>query len=181
MKKRILLVVLAALLAGGLNAQSEKETKKKEKGKFGAFLGRVGEQATGINMTNEPFIVNPLSSSCDVELVGAYGNTAGTVSLVFRIKNKTDEKANFGGSSYKTEAYDAKGKVYKQSIGYNRSYDTPKGLWVEVRMDGDYAFSNVPVGLASLELINVYCFLNRNTTGMIEFRNIPIQWGVDPE
>ncbi len=186
MKKVILMLVIAMFTAGSVVAQNDSipGDGKKKGGKFSSFIKRTGERATGINMTDEPFVVNPLKSAVEVEFVGAYGDpSTGKVSVVFKVMNKTYAKTmNFGGSLNRTAAFDKSGKTYKP---YNSQgpigEDTPKGIWIEVRCVGGDAFSDVPETLAAFELINMYCYVDANNRGLIEFRNIPIQWGVAPE
>lgn len=183
MKQKILFIALALFLVGNVNAQSDttSQKKEKEKGKFGSFMRKVGEQTTGINMTDEPFIVNPLKSAIEIKFVGAYGDpTTGKVMVVIKAKNKTYESnATFGSGADKSAAFDKKGKTYKAGEWVGKSYDTPKDLWVEVNIEN--AIREVPNTLDAFELINMYCYLNANNRGLIELRNIPIQWGVMPE
>lgn len=197
MRKSILFIALALFAAGSLMAQTDTETtsskkeskktentekEKKEKGKFGAFLGRLGEATTGINMTDEPFIVNPLSSQIDVQLVGAYGNpTNGEVTLVIKVKMKTHDKyAGFGGYNG-LMAYDKNGKTYKGGASTDKEIQTPKDLWVELKLDGYHIIQKVPETLAAFELINLKAHVARTNRATIELRNIPILWGVSPE
>ena len=184
MRKIILLIALAVLTAGSMIAQNDTTSNKKEKGKFGSFMRKLGETSTGINMTDEPFIVNPLRSSIDVEFVGAYGDpSTGGVTIVIKVKNKTYEKyTGFGGYDALT-AFDKNGKTYKGGSATEKELDTPKDLWVEVKLDGYHKIQKVPESLAAFELINLNCKIARKSSlsGTIELRNIPIQWGVTPE
>lgn len=188
MKKLIVMAVLAVFTAGSVMAQNDSvPAEGKKKGSFGSFIKKMGERATGINMTDEPFVVNPLKSAIDVEFVGAYGDAStGEVSLVFKVKNKTYvSRASFGGSvgsTGNTTAFDSKGKSYSQERGCP-SFEVPKGIWVEIRCEGKYngAFQNVPETLEAFELVKMSVYIDANNRGMIEFRNIPIQWGVVPE
>ncbi len=187
MKKVILMTILAIFTAGSIMAQNDSvpEEGKKKGGKFGSFIKKAGERATGINMTDEPFVVNPLKSAVDVEFVGAYGDPAtGEVSIVFKVMNKTYSKAmTFGGNLDKTAAFDKSGKTYTTNLSKGQYLDAPKGIWTEIQLVGKSkgAFLNVPESLAAFELINMYCYVDANNRGLIEFRNIPIQWGVVPE
>ena len=186
MKKLVVMTILAVFTAGAAMAQNDSvPADGKKKGGFGSFVKRVGEQTTGINMTDEPFVVNPLKSAIEVEFVGAYGDAStGVVSLVFKVKNKTN--ATFvlcGGNTYQTAAFDVKGKTYKTNLSVGPNFDAPKGIWAEIAMVGKSkgAFVDVPETLAAFELIKMYCQVDGNNKGLIEFRNIPIQWGVVPE
>jgi len=189
MKKLIVMTILAVFAVGSVMAQNDSvQADGQKKGGFGSAIKKFGEKTTGVNMTNEPFIVNPLKSAVDVEFVGAYGDAVtGYVSLVFKVKNKTYEKkvscgASIGGNGA-TAAFDTKGKTYKPYSSNAVTVDAPKDIWVEVRLEGQFkgGFKDVPETLAAFELINVSCYVNAGNRGLIEFRNIPIQWGVVPE
>ena len=173
------------LIGGSINVLQAQETKQeqqqpeKKKSKLGSLVRKVGEATTGINMTNEPFIVNPLKTAIDVEFVSAKGSiSTGLVSIVFKANNKTHKGATgFGGSLNKTAAFDKGGKTYKQNGSTDKIFDSPKGIWVEITLEGkNQAFENVPETLTSFELINMYCYIDANNRGLIEFRNIPITW-----
>ena len=196
MKKLLLMLLLATFVASGSviaqnndNAKSKKEKKeKKEKSpsKFGAFITRTGERATGINMTNEPFVVNPSSMSFDVEFVGAYGiSSTGHVTIIFKVKNKTNYTgASFGGSTNnagKTVAFDVKGKTYGTGTVGSKTFDVAKGIWTEIVLEGLRGFEKVPSTLNAFELINMSYYFDSKVQGLMEFRNIPIQWDVVPE
>jgi hypothetical protein len=194
MKKYILLFTLATFAAGGAMAQTltdstevkkEKVKKEKKKSKFCSFVKKVGETTTGINMTDEPFIINPNSADFDAEFAGAYGNSStGKVSIVFKVKNKTyAAQASFGGSTSgngRTVAFDVKGKNYYQYNSGSKGYAVAKGIWTEVMLDGKDAFENVPSELQAFELIKMSFYFDAKVRGMLEFRNIPIQWDVAP-
>lgn len=182
MRKRILFIALALFVTGSLMAQSDTTSNKKEKGKFGAFMGRLGETATGINMTNEPFIVNPLKSYMEIQLVGAYGNPSnGEVTIVIKVKCKTyDKTARFGASSADgCVAFTKSGKTYTGRQHAYTEINTAKDIWVEAKLDR-IKILEVPETVAAFELINMKAGIGQNR-GTIELRNIPIQWGVAPE
>jgi hypothetical protein len=193
MKKVLLMLFLATFVASSCavaqntsNAETKKEEKEKKPSKIGSFIKKAGEQATGLNLTDEPFIVNPNSMDFDAEFVGAYGNSGtGNVTIIFKVKNKTSAaSAAFGGSTGgkgNTTAFDTKGKTYSAYSGDSKRYDTAKGIWTEVTLDGKYSFEKVPSDLKAFELINMSFYFDAKVRGILEFRNIPIQWDVVPE
>jgi hypothetical protein len=195
MRKIILLAVLATFTVGSVMAQTESkndsvpaktEKTEKKKSKFGSFLKKVGEKTTGINMTDEPFIVNPNPAAFDAEFIGAYGNSAeGRVTIAFRVKTKiVVSQASFGGSvggTGESIAYDTKGKTFKQHSGDPVRVDAAKGVWTEVKLDGfKSSFENVPADLKAFELIKVSFYFSAKDRGILELRNIPIQWDATP-
>jgi len=153
-----------------------------------AIGSAIAQSATtaGIN-TNEVIVVNPLEASMDVEFIGAYGDAStGRVSVIFRVRNKTNhDKANFGGGvPAQTAAFDPRGKTYFMPDKVSSAFvDVPNGIWVEIRLDERrLSFSNVPETTKSFELINVATVIgNSSARGMVQFRSVPIQWGVVPE
>ena len=180
MKRVITLIALSVLLVGSAVAQNEADTTKKKPGKFGSFMRKAGEVTTGINMSDEAFIMNPFKSLADVEFVGCYGNSASqTVKLVFTVKNKSSNKGGSFGEDYSSKAYDAQGKTY--SISKPPSNSLPTG--VTVRFEGPIIEKVLP-SVTSFELIQLSWYLDAGNHGgkdnsKLEFRNIPIQWDVE--
>lgn len=173
-----LCLIFSLASPGSIHAQENKS----KKAKIGSFLRKVGEQTTGINMSNEFFIVNPAKSDVDIQLVGCYGNSGTrTATLIFTAKALHQEYPNavFGGS---TKAYDAKGKLYDkcQKAGYNITL--PSGIAVPYGIEG---IKNVSPELKQFEIIRLSWYLDSENhfikDNPLEFRNVPIQWDVDPE
>lgn len=175
--KIIYYLIMVALLFGSAipqtfaqNNKTQKETRKKKSG-FGSFLKKVGEAATGINMTDELFMVNPLSSSFNVEMTGCLGNsTAQQFDLILKITNKsTNERLCVGGGcGKKTMAIDEDGNTYNASgcAGDCKNFPTNVPIKVKIR------FKKVLPSVKSLELIK----FNIGNKGHVELRNVPIQW-----
>ncbi len=158
------------------------QPKEKKKSKFGSLLGKAVEVSTGLNVTNEPFIVNPLSGDFAVEFVSCQGNPSdGRVSLTFKVKSYINETgATFGGSTSgngESLAFAADGKNYKPYSSAGESVGVAKGTWVEVTLDAKNSFYNVPTELKMFEVIKLSFSFNAKTRGLLEFRNIPINWG----
>ena len=130
-------------------------------------------------MSNGVSIVNPFREFIDVEFVGAYGDSStGNVTFIFKARNKTDEtRANFGGGN-RSAAFDRQGKSYAPHLGADsKMINTPKNIWVEIRLDGFAAFQKVPDTVAMFNLVKVNIHIGANR-GDIEFRDIPILWNV---
>ena len=130
---------------------------------------------------DKPQVVNPLESSMEVVFVGAYGDkSTGKVQVIFKAKNKTYEKTSSFGM-YSFAAFDKNGKTYSPQYDGYYTFETPKDLWVQIRLSNHGTYlEKVPETVTALVLINVYCNVD-GKKGDIEFRNIPVQWGVAPE
>ena len=181
MKKFLLVCFMAMLLVNGnffsLKAQDnpveQKQPDKKKKSKFGSFLGKLGEATTGINMTDEPFVVVPtLLKAISAQLVGCYGESnTGLIELIFTVKNNNN--LNFINMS-PDKAYDKSGNAFEG--GYDsKAIDLPRGIPIKATLE----YKNVNVALTQLELIKVRANVNGGSE-FIEFHNIPIQWDVQP-
>lgn len=178
MKKRtiFLVLILSTLFVIPTTMQAQESEKKS---KFGLFIRRAAEVVTGINMTNDFFVQNPLSMVVDIVLVECIGDpTTGYVNLIFKARNKTyAENMSFGGSLDGTVAFDSQGRQYKPYTSSRTRVASSRGLWSEVRLEGRKGgFSDVPAGLPVMKLFKVYCYIDADNTGHIEFRNIPIVW-----
>jgi hypothetical protein len=202
MKKRILLLaVLAVFTAGSMMAQTESDAAsgEKKKGKVGSLIKRVGEQTTGINMSDETFAVLPQGAQplIQMEVVSCIGNSeAGTVLLTIAVKAKKNNvqtglgKSCGNGNQECITGYDTKGNTYtgqevgsfSQVSGYK---ENPAGIPVQY----EFAFSSVPSTLNAIEVVNIEFYIvadkniGSNMSGVepIQIRNIPIQWGVTAE
>ncbi len=192
MKKNMTTLLLAAVLFAvcpvALNAQESKqeqtETKEKKKSKFGSFVRKVGEQATGINMTDEPFTVIPalVKRNLDIEFVECVGDKASeSVTIAFTAKSKR-LKADFRvGGQGRDMAYDKSGNSFKNPSSYT-SVDKSCPSGVPVRYE--ITFKSVPTDLQAFELVSIAWWLSvgndkgssGNEHACMEFRNIPIAW-----
>lgn len=186
---KIAALIMAAMFTIQSNSIAQKESdnqqteqgSQKKKSKFGSFVRKVGEASTGINMSNEMFIVNPASSYVDIQLVGCFGNSnTQQVELVFTAKSKSSDynSARFGGSS---QAYDTKGNIFKEYHSGGESAPLPAGVPVKYTIK---RIEKVPSTLQAFELISSKWYLDAGHhdqgKSKIEFRNVPIQWDVTP-
>lgn len=180
-KKTTRLIFL--LLAISVAIPTISVAQEKKKSKFGSFMRKMGESTTGINMTDEPFITNPVSDQLDLQIIGCYGDSASRqVQLVLMVTSKksTFEAAVIGGG---TEAYDTKGNVFKEYSSSGDDALLPLGIPVRYTIK---RIEKVPPTLKAFELIRAKYYLNAgNHSGgqkkMIELHNIPIQWNKDPD
>jgi hypothetical protein len=192
MNKKITILFLAAVLLAvcpmSLKAQEQKEgkteKKEKKKSKFGSFVKKVGEQTTGINMTDEPFAVIPalIKRNLDVEFVECVGDRASeTVMIAFTAKSKR-LKADFRvGGRGMDKAYDKSGNSFNNKSAYT---SVDKGCPNGIAVRYEVTFKSVPATLEAFELVSIAWWLNvgndkgasGNDNANMEFRNIPIAW-----
>jgi hypothetical protein len=198
MKRIVALLAVATLAVSPILAQDttaqeaqtqqQEEGGKKKRSKFGSFIRKAGEVATGINMTDEVFIVNPNPTDLKVEFVKAWGDpSTGRVSVRFKVRPAKVEynSGTFGGNTSgngKTIAIGADGKTYDVYDGAAyESVALTQGVFSEVTLTGRCAFKNVQPSLASMEVMKISFYLTAGTRGLLEFRNVPIDWNPDPE
>lgn len=175
-KRLIYFIILLTFLCGNsdyLKAQDSQPTKTEKKGsRFGSLMKKVGEATTGINMTNEPFVVNTLSTRFKVEFINCIGNSAEQKFQIFlKITNKGTNESNMcvgGNCTGKSSAVDNEGNNYKSNSCAGDCKDFPTDIPVKVMIE----FEKVLPSIKSLEVIK----LNVGNFGNIELRNIPINW-----
>ncbi len=136
------------------------------------------------------YMINPLDKVMDVELVGCYGIgktvNFGDVYLVLKVKmNIVDSGISLGnsvGRAGKSMALDADGNQY--FINQDASVDVAEGMFIRVNLnDQKYRqyFANVPKKVTTLPLIKLGFYIDAGNREFLEFRDVPIQWGVDPD
>lgn len=177
MKKCLFIYAFIAfyLVGGGLmytTAQENTTAKEKKTSKFGSFLKKVGETATGINMTDEQFIVNPISSRFKVEIVDCIGNSAEQkFEVLLKIINTGINESNIciggscGGNSL---AVDKDGNSYKPNACAGDCKDFPTNVPVKVKV----TFEKVLPDVKNLEVVK----LNIGNFGVVELRNLMLNW-----
>lgn len=131
---------------------------------------------------------NPFAGVLDVELVGAYGKSTslnyGTVYLVFKAKmiaNRTS--AGFGGSvkNVASVAVDQDGNLYNTGTNGQYRRNLTEGIAVKVTLDEkDAQFQNVKKTATTMQMIRLGVFIDPQNSGTITFKNVPVQWDVDP-
>lgn len=197
MKKALVFAFAALFICTSAMAQEEKQEKKK--GGIGSFLKKVGEQATGINMSDETFAVLPERAKplIQMEVVSCIGDSkAQTVSLILAVKAKQNKvKTNLGkscgnGNQECITAYDTKGKTYEgREVGSFSQVVTPKENPMGIPIQYEFQFSSVPETLKAFEVTYVEFYIhgetnagsNMSDVGPIQIRNIPIQWDIVSE
>lgn len=192
--KLISVLMLAAIMSAPTYAQEpekekekteKKEGKKKKKpSKFGNFMRRMGESATGINMSTETFFSLPLEAQMmvDVTFVSCVGEKeTGDVSLIFKMTPKVDleSESHFDDES---KGADNAGGNYEGILHYNYFGEEAKTAGIPVMFT--YTFKSVPNTTPQFEVATVPFYL-RSTGGDLchsgnsapmQIRNIPIDW-----
>ncbi len=173
----LILFFLCSVLTSNVFAQEEQANKtEKKKSGFGSFLKKVGETATGINMTDEQFVVNPLSARFNVEVIDCVGNSSEQkFDVILKITNKSTNESNMcvGGScSGGSMAVDKEGNSYKPASCAGDCKDFPTGVSVKVVV----TFEKILPSVNAMEVIK----LNLKNYGVVELRNMKIKWDVAP-
>lgn len=176
---------------GGL-LKKGKQTVENGKKVVDALKGQTSndetQAAAGI-IVNGIEVMNPISTSIEVEPVGLYGvsrtDTKGDAYLVMKVKNKTrKESALFGSSinNQKMMAADDNGNVYNIDSSGAMRYDTPEDMVVKIVMsEPAMMFMDVKKSLSVMPVVKVGLNLDATTKGNLTFKNVPIYWDVDPE
>ncbi len=171
----------------------KKEKKKKKPSKFGNFMRRLGESATGINMSNEFFVAMEfeLQQHISITLDSCYGDpTNGLVFVQLRFMPKTQGRMNVDDVKQSAQkvpivAADAKGNGHEGKCVDENGDALIKGV-ATVKV---FAFQ-LPTSWTAIEVINLPYYFNFNQGGAgvfgsqlgatppgpIQIRNIPITW-----
>lgn len=151
--------------------------------------GQAGQTAASVTIPSGGTMQNPLSDAADIELVGAYGKSTsanyGTVYLVLKVTMKANEsRILFGGqiNGAKTMAVDQDGNAYVTTAFGQFPKDVVEGVAVKVALDGkEEQFPDVKKTAKTLQQIRLGCHINAQNRGMITFKNVPVQWDVQPQ
>lgn len=194
MKKAVVLSVLAIFCMTGSIFGQTTEKKEKKTSKLGSLVRKVGEAATGINMSNETFAVIPFEAQAliDMEVVSCVGNSnTQDVVLTLAVKAKKDGvktalgKSCGNGNQECVTGYDAKGGTYEgREIGSFTEISGPKENPAGIPISYSFGFSSIPSTLQSIEVVQVefYVYADKNVGSNmsnikpIQVRNIAITW-----
>lgn len=195
--KKVILALLGCALLMPVFAQDDasandagevkKEKKEKKPSKVGNFLRRVGESATGINMSNETFVALDFSAQrlMQVQVKSCYGDSkTGQVVLELTVAAKSAKtRISIGGKDVKKHilALDAQGNSFEgQGITISHSDMMPN-----TPMKYEYVFTGVPAGLMALECVQLSYYVNSpdgivgSNIGdgtLMQVRNVPVVW-----
>ncbi len=132
---------------------------------------------------------NPLAGVADIELMGAYGRSTsqnyGQVYLVLKVKMLANKgKIGLGGSinNVETIAVDQDGNIYKPYSQGQFPKDVIEGMFVTVTLDESNArFRDVKKTAATFQMIRLGVFVDQQNKGILTFKNVPVQWDVEPQ
>ncbi|MFI3296613.1 MAG: hypothetical protein R3Y59_03175 [bacterium] len=170
-----------------VTVDDETEGKKKKKSsKVGNFLRRVGESATGINMSTEVFVAAPLDAQkvATVSFVSAVGEIeTGDVTVKCLVTPRVAFSGGGGLLDKNPVAADNSGGSFKGSL-YHNSMHYQDNISAGTPIPYEYTFSGVPSSSPQFEVIDVD--FNYSHSGQtinsaicgsgIQIRNIPIEW-----
>ncbi len=167
--------------------KGKKEKKEKKPSKFGNFLRRLGESATGINMSNEFFVAMDLElqQHVTITLDSCYGDpTNGLVIVQLRFMPKTRGWMDVADKNNPIVAADAKGNGFQGKCIDQNGDDLTQGV-ATIKV---FAFQ-LPTSWTSIEVIQMPYYFNFNKGGAgifgstlgsngqnIQIRNVPITW-----
>lgn len=191
--KKIILLSLATVMTFTLFGQSQeekKEVKKEKTSKFGKFIRKVGESATGINMSDETYVKAPASINKILKFTpkNCYG-TLESGEVVFNLSLGLSDDfrtltlgKRLGGGRFKVECYDVDGNKYDgQIIGHYKTTDLLSSILLNITM----VFQKIPANLKQIEVIQISDYYLRtskdlvtsgNTHESIQIRNVNIDW-----
>ena len=149
----------------------------------------AGTQATEVAIASGGTMINPFSDAADIELVGCYGKSTsenfGTAYLVLKVKMKPNKNriilsGNENGN--KTMAIDADGNSYGTSAMGGMGCDVTEGVFVKLKVDApQQQFKDVKKSVKEFQLIKMSIYIDPQYRGALTFKNVPIQWDVEPE
>lgn len=202
MKKYFKLAFLSLILSfgGTVNADAQfGNILKKAKKMAEKVLDTSAQQTTGtatqptvaaVTQADGVIVENPMAAHYDVQLVGAYGKSTSTnygeVFLVLKVKMIDNETTlRFGGNvQLPVMAVDTDGNQYspKESAGlYDKQ--VAEGMYVKVDL-GDLkscTFKDVKKTTTHMQMIRIGTSLSYSLKGLVTFKNVPVQWDVEPK
>lgn len=130
---------------------------------------------------------NPMAADIDIVPVGLYGVSTsenyGKVYLVLKVRmNLNKTKVGFGQAvNDKPLAVDENGNIYNIDASGHFNYDVIEGTYVNVRLDyPGIMFLDVKKSAKVMQQIKMGVFIDASHHGMLTFKDMPIQWDVEP-
>jgi len=187
----LLVTIMAMMVPQQTNAQFGKILKKAKKA--AETILATPEQSTNkatakveaVTQDDGVIVENPMNSHFVVQLVGAYGRTTSTnygeVDLIVKIKMIDNrDKIQLGQGMI---AFDSDGNQYKtehEHIG--KWFNVSEGMFVRLNLsDENLALKDVKKSATMLQQIKLRAWINSDIDGHIVFKNVPIQWDVEPK
>lgn len=181
-------------------AQTDKKATEKKSSKLGSMIRKVGEAATGINMSNETFVSMNFDAQklIAMEVISCVGDSkTGQVQLTLAVKAKQEGvKTNLGkscgnGNQECVMAYDTKGNSFEgRELGTYTEVAAQRENPMNIPVHYSFGFTNIPASLTDIEMVRVEFYIaaksgnvgsNMSNVEPIQVRNIPILWDVEEE
>lgn len=197
-RNKILSVLFTAIMLTALpqtaNAQlgkilgKVKKTAEKVIGTTEQTTNNSNAKVVAVTQDDGVTVENPKSSHYEVQLVGAYGHSTslnyGEVELVLKVKMIDNEQTlSFGGRRDNAPCYmiDGDGNKYEMESGWY-NFTVTEGMYVKINLkDKGLVFKDVKKTASTIQLIRLTAGGSFNDGCAILFRNVPIQWDVEPE
>lgn len=204
MKKKtfIISMLCLTLIGGSINVLQAQETKQEEqqqpekkKSKFGSFVRKVGESATGINMSNETFVAMNMDAQrlIEIQVASCVRDTATNhVLLTLTVKAKQDGvKTGLGkpcgnGNQECVSGYDTQGNTFTgQEVGTFTQVSGNKENPMNVPVKYEFVFADIPPALHAIEVVTMEFYISAKSGNVgsnmskiepIQVRNIQITW-----
>lgn len=203
MKKYLKLAFLSLILSfgGTVNADAQFGNILKKAKKMAEKVLDTPSQQTTTGTATQPTVAavtqadgviveNPMAAHYDVQLIGAYGKSTSTnygeVYLVVKVKMIDNETTlRFGGNvELPVMAVDADGNQYKpkETAGWYDKQVT-EGMYVKVNLGNlkSCTFKDVKKTATHMQMIRIGTNLSYSLKGLVTFKNVPIQWDVEPK
>lgn len=199
MRTKKILLLCAALLTFGamdMNAQGLGGLLKKVKKGVEVVTGATSSSSTTPSSPLKPqgteaaidgggTIRNPIPSTADIQLVGAYGKTTSTnygeVSLVFKVKMISNlTSISFGcNSELPALMIDQDGNTYTPhgTAGW-ASYPVTEGVYMKIELKPSVNFIDVKRTATTIQQLQIGVSTSYENKGLIVLKNVPIQWDV---
>lgn len=138
-------------------------------------------------LANGVTMQNPLSGVVDFELVGVYAKSTslnyGYAYVVLKVKmiaNKSSIVLGGGINGSSALAVDQDGNAYKMSTnGLTKS--VTEGIAVKIALNEKEAcLLDVKKTAKTFQVLRLGVYVNASNLGMLTFKNVPIQWDVEP-
>ena len=139
-------------------------------------------------LANGVTMQNPLSGVVDFELVGVYAKSTslnyGYAYVVLKVKmiaNKSSIGLGGGINSSTALAVDQDGNAYKMGTMGQFTKSVTEGIAVKIILnEKDACFLDVKKTAKTFQMLRFGVFVDSSNKGMLTFKNVPIQWDVEP-
>lgn len=147
-----------------------------------------GKAAQSVQLAGGGTMESTVADFADIQLVGLYGQSTsenyGKVYIVLKVKMIANKQRIMFGTAANVQmmAVDENGNTYKPYASGGYWYDVTEGMYVKVAMnDENIKLLDVKKTAKKMQMVRMGVFVDANTTGMVTFKDVPVQWDVQPE